>query len=89
MDYIFFAVNAAAIGLTVFLLLTRRLNRNHKPVRLPHYLVSLAAGVGYYGLDVSQISRGMIAYYVGNLLPIILLVAVLVLVLSQDSATGS
>jgi hypothetical protein len=86
MDYIFFAINALAAGLTVLLLVNRFQLGGKSPFRLFHYLGALAVSVLYYGLDSFWLSHDLILYYLGNTLPIAALIGALVLALHQRAA---
>ncbi len=87
MDYIFFAINALAAGFSVLLLVGRFLLAGRTPYRLWHYLASFAVVVFYYSLDSLYLSRNLTFYYIGNILPIAVLVISLVLALRQSAGT--
>jgi len=86
MDYIFFAINAMAAGLTVLLLVNRFQLAGKNPFRLFHYLGALAVAVLYYGLDSYWLSRDLLFYYLGNIVPIAALIGALILALHQRAA---
>lgn len=88
MDYIFFAINALAAGIAVLLLAGRFLTVGNSPLRLWHYLGALLVVIGYYSLDSLFLSRNLTLYYIGNTLPVILLVVALVLALRQKTGVG-
>lgn len=89
MDYIFFAVNSLAAGLSVLLLVYDRTSKVRRPLRGRHYLIALAAAALFYSLESVLVLRSPLAYYLANLIPIPILVVILVLVLGRDQAVRS
>ena len=89
MDYIFFAVNSLAAGLSVLLLVYDRTSKVRRPLRGRHYLFALAAAAIFYSMESVLALRLPLAYYLANLLPVPILIVILVLVLGRDQAVRS
>ncbi|MDD2534210.1 MAG: hypothetical protein PHC86_05870 [Eubacteriales bacterium] len=88
MDYIFFAVNALAVGLSVLLIIDRFRPDNRAPIKLVHYLVSLGSTAIYYSLDSAFFSKYLGLYLLANLLPIIVLIVAASLAFIRGTTTG-
>lgn len=85
MDYIFYAINALAAGLTGLLLSYRFRPAGQTQFRLFEYLVALAIVLAYYSLDAYLLSRIQVLYYIANLLPIVALIIALAFVLRHQA----
>lgn len=84
MDYIYFAINAIAIGLTTLMLLSYQKQKKRQPVQVSLYLISTALAAAYFALNQFVFSQNLWSYLTANLLPIILLTAVSVFFLQSS-----
>lgn len=80
MDFIFFAVNASALGLSVLLLLNHFQFSRQRKANWLVYGMALATTAVYYLLNQLVFSRILVLYLLANLLPIVVLVVVALVV---------
>lgn len=80
MDFIFFAVNASALGLSVLLLLDHVQFSGKRKANWLVYGIALVTTGLYYVLNQLVFSRILVLYLLANLLPIVVLVVVALIV---------
>jgi len=85
MDYIFFAFSALCVTFSIILGFQLAAGRDMQP-RLLLLVLAFAAGGAFYYLETSFAGRSQLFYYIANLLPQLLLVALLIMTFSCRSS---
>ena len=84
MDYIFFGFSSLSFCLCLLLIFYLALGRDG-PLRLWQVLAAVLAGLAYYYLDFSVFHKVTALYYLGNIVPQIVLAGLVILTLLQPA----
>ncbi len=82
MDYVFFGFSSLIFGLCLLLVFFLSSGRDG-PLSWWQILLALGAGLAYYYLDYAVFHKTAALYYLGNTIPQILLIVLVVLFLLQ------
>lgn len=86
MDYVFFAFSSLCVSFSVILAFLLAARRDMQPRVLLLVLAALA-GIGYFHLERTLFTQNLVSYYLGNMLPQIILFILLGLYIWRQQKT--
>lgn len=72
MDYVFFAFSSLCVSFSVILAFQLAARRDMQP-RVLLLVLAAMGGIGYYHLEKAFFAKSFLSYYLGNILPQIIL----------------